>query len=150
MLTTEQSLKSERFIHDGLVRKTKLGISGLYDSWKQSKKVAPFFLAWPATAVQAQNGDYLTGVCRLELEDFPREEWRQRFLEAIQLTNAYAILLCEQHEKDIKLTLESPHGTHSWTIPVRLSGDVYTLGQAKEATDQDSLGLLWHRISGIA
>lgn len=134
--------EDERFIHDDLVRYTEGGIEKIYEMWKKDKKVPPFFLSWPANPVAAFDGTKLDGVCTLELPE-NKSKWSSLMKKAVQLTDAYAILLCEQRQEDVRVILESGHGTKSWTMPIQRRADVLFLGKPTTKVDTESIGLLW-------
>lgn len=140
---------SERFIHDELCRRSEKGVSSLRERWKTNGRVEPFFLAWPAEIVKAHDGSLINDVCKLELPEV-KEKWADLFRQAVELTKAYAILLCEQKEDGVKVILESPHGTRCWTLPVERHGDVYVLGKTSIKDNVESVGLLWRPNRGKA
>jgi len=141
--------KSERFIHDELCRRSEQGVASIQQIWKEQGKIGPFFLAWPAEIVKAHDGTPIEDICRLELPEV-KEEWSKLFQQAVELTKAYAILLCEQKEDGVKVILESPHGTRCWTLPIERHGDVYVLGKVNIKDDVESVGLLWRPNRGRA
>lgn len=141
---------SERFIHDDLCDQAEGGVKRLYEVWKKHKKIDPFLVTWPSTPVQAKDGTPIDGPCVLELYDVNREEWHPLILEALQKTSAYALLIAEQLPDEIKVILESQHGTRCWTLPITRSGDALILGNAQVTDDKECLGLLWRRTKAFA
>lgn len=133
---------SERFIQDALVQRAEEGIATLYDTWKRDKRIAPFTILWPATTVKDVQGVELEGPCLRELDE-DRTQWRRQMVEAIKLTNAYAMVLVQQRDDRVLVILESQHGSVNWVLPVYRSGDVFVLGQAKRSEGGEHIGLLW-------
>ncbi len=133
---------SERFIWDSLIKQAERGIKGLYTTWKRDRKISPFIITWPANAVTDSNGVELEGAVMRELTEDP-STWLEYTVEAIKLTNAYALLRVQQAAKSVKIILESQHGARCWTLPITRSGDVFVLGRPKSADNQEHIGLLW-------
>lgn len=133
---------SERFIHDDLLARAAAGVESLYRTWREEGRIDPFFIAWPAEPVQTREGSMIAGPCMLELPA-DRRTWNKKMLEAMRLTRAYAILLTEQRDEDVRVILESPHGARCWTVPIERHGDVRALGRASSQDDGPCLGILW-------
>lgn len=134
--------ENERFIYDSLVRYADGSVKKIYEIWKRKKKIDPFLLSWPATVVKAYDGSPINDICSLELPK-DQSEWPSMFRDTVRLTNPFAVLLCEQRDKDIHLIIESEYGTRSWTIPIQRRGDVTVLGRPDVKTDVESIGMLW-------
>ena len=141
-MPTADYYKSERFIWDELIRQTERGIQGLYRTWKRSKRIDPFLVLWPATTVKDQHGADIEGPVVRDLPD-DLSQWTQLMLEAIKLTNAYALLRVQQVSGKVSVILESHHGARCWTLPVRRSGDADVLGRPSWVDDQEHIGILW-------
>jgi len=139
---------SERFIHDELARRAEKGLSGLYKTWKTHRKIEPFLITWPADDKEASSGGKISGPCVLDLPTDNRDIWHDLMLGAIQATNAYAILVTEQRESDVRVVFESRHGALCWTIPIIRSGDVDVLKRPIVSTDGEHIGLLWKKGEG--
>jgi hypothetical protein len=135
-------ITSERFIHDSLIVRATEGVSSLYDSWKEKGSIESFLLTWPAEEVRAHDGNVVNDVCRLELPE-DRTRWNKLIMKAVQITKAYAFLLVEQREKDIRAILESHHGTRCWIIPIEDHAGLKILGRVTHRDDLESVGLLW-------
>lgn len=133
---------SESFIWDELIRNAEAGIKGLYNTWKRAKRIDPFVIVWPATTVTDKDGIELEGAVVRELNPDPAT-WTKHILEAIKLTNAYALLRVHQHDRNVKAILESQHGARCWTLPINRHGDVDVLGRASFEDNQECVGLLW-------
>lgn len=134
--------RSERFIWDNLKVQAATGIATLYETWKLRGKIEPFVLSWPAETILDDNGIPLEGSCLLELPD-DQSRWNETILHFARKTKAYALLLTEQREGEVRSILESHHGTRSWSIPVQISGDIRTLGAAVTKDDTHKVGVLW-------
>lgn len=139
---------SERFIQDALIQRAEVGISTLYDTWKQEGRISPFIILWPATAIRDHQGVELEGPCLREL-DQDKGQWRKQMAEAIGLTNAYALLLVQQRAQQVLVILESQHGVVNWDLPIQRSGDVFTLGRSRRVGDE-YVGLLWRPTSQLS
>jgi hypothetical protein len=141
---------SERFIQDALVHRVSGAIPKLFEYWRVHHRIDPFLLTWPANTVLDVRGAPVNDTCKLDLKDIPQERHQTTILEAIRLTDAYALFFVEQKATEVVAILESKHGTHSWHFAVQRSGDVSILGQPTEKTDVDSVGLLWAPKRGAA
>lgn len=139
----DEYITSERFIHDQLVKQADSSVRTLYKSWAKSKRIDPFLVTWPAETVMSKEGVPIEGACVLELKPFPPEERRKRIMEALRLTSAYALLLVEQHENEVRAILESKHGAHSWHLALKKRGGDVTLGNVTSQQNQSYVGLLW-------
>lgn len=139
----DTSIAREHPFHDSLIRQAAAGVSAIYNNWKKDRYIDPFFLAWPSEEVTGSDGAKIRDVCTLDLREHPKAEWPRLMREAIQLTSAHALLLCEQRENDISVILESTQGTRAWSIPIIRSGDVRILGKASYKDNVESVGLLW-------
>jgi hypothetical protein len=137
---------SERFIWDRLKRDAERGLSGIYKTWKLSGKIEPFLISWPAEVILDDKGLPTDAPC---LRNLPSDEslWTSAIVTFAQKTKSYALLVAEQldDKREVRVTLESHHGTRSWTLPILISGDIRTLGDAVVQDDVHKIGVLWNR-----
>lgn len=133
---------SERFIWDSLIRQAEKGVGTLQSMWRKNKCIPPFLVTWPANPVKAEGGSIITGTVLRKLENDP-STWLQAAVEAIKLTDAYALLRTHQEAGLVRVILESQHGARSWTLPIVRSGDVNVLGKPEISVDGLHIGLLW-------
>jgi hypothetical protein len=141
-MSTPDYIKSERFIWDSLRTTAAASIPGLYKAWKQAGKIEPFVMAWPGETILDDNGLRLEGVCMLDLPT-NKSSWSSTLRHLTERTKAYALLLTEQLEGEVRVILESHHGTRSWSIPVHVSGDIKVLGTPSFKDDTHRIGILW-------
>lgn len=134
--------RSERFIWDNLKVQAAAGIVSLYKAWRTEGKIRPFLISWPSETILDDNGIPLQGTCLLDLPD-KQEQWSETIRKFAVKTKAYALLLTEQHSSEVRIILESHHGTRSWSIPILVSGDVRTLGTASSKDNTHKIGILW-------
>lgn len=142
-VTEEEYYTSERFIHDELVRRAEDTLYSLYDTWRQQKSIQPFLLCWPAGPVTANNGASISGPCVLELPPEGRDQWHNLILGSVRATGAYALLLVEQKESHIQVTLESQHGAHCWKMQIVQRGVDRILKQPTPTVNEEHVGVLW-------
>jgi hypothetical protein len=133
---------SEAFIWDDLRAKAAESLASIYDCWRRWRKVDPFLIAWPAQMVLDDECKPITGACLHELSGDPKS-WKTTFRSFAEKTHAYALLFAEQREKDVRVIIESHHGTRSWTIPIYRSGDVTVLGDPLVEDNAHRIGVLW-------
>lgn len=138
--------KSERFIWDRLKNDAARGLDSIYKTWKRVGRVDPFIISWPAETILDDNGLPTTDPC---LRDLPQDEslWPAVIVTFAQKTKSYAMLLAEQLEKqrEVRVVLESHHGTRSWTLPILVSGDIRALGDPVMQDNVHKIGILWTR-----
>ena len=134
--------RSERFIWDHIRGLAASGVPTLYATWKKAGKVEPFVLSWPAETILSDEGVPTEGTCLLSLPEDVKL-WSSTIRAFAAKTKAYALLLTEQLQDEVRVTLESHHGTRSWSLPIRRSGDIRTLGPVQVKDDTHKIGLLW-------
>lgn len=134
--------RSERFIWDNLKVNAATGITSLYKSWRQKGRVEPFAISWPSETILDDSGLPLQGSCLIDLPS-DHAQWNQTLVKFVGRTKSYALLLAEQLPREIRVILESHHGTRSWVIPILISGDIRTLGTASIHDNVHKIGILW-------
>lgn len=134
--------KSERFIWDNLRVQAASGVPGIYKTWKLMGRVEPFLMAWPSEPVLDDVGIPIEGTCLLDLPK-NTSSWSATIRSFAKKTKAYALLLTEQLESEVRVILESHHGTRSWSVPILVSGDIRTLGAPVVKDDTHRIGILW-------
>ena len=133
---------SERVIWDNLKTLAEAGVKDIHRQWKVKRSIEPFAIVWPAQPILDSQGITVKGACSIDL---PRDTaaWSETLRQLVHMTEAYALLLVEQRDTDIQVILESHHGTRSWTIPIRQSGDVRVLGDPIVQDNTNRIGILW-------
>lgn len=140
---------SERVIWDNLKKYAEAGVKSLYEQWKTKGSIDPFAVTWPGTTIFDLGGLPVTGPCTIELKR-AIGSWSVTLRRLVEITDAYALLLVEQKDNDLQVILESHHGTRSWTIPIRQSGDVRVLGDPTIQDNVNRIGILWEPRSSPA
>ena len=103
-------------------------------------------LAWPATAIKDDKGKDIESVVSLEV---PAEVPLMKALkDIITRTNAYAILVCDSTEDELRVVIESHHGVRAWTTDIKRHGDVRVLGDTKVRNGTGGFNLLWKKQQG--
>jgi len=131
----------ERPIHNELLRRAEAGLDTVTDSWRKFGKVLPFMLSWPAEDISDDKGVPITDVVAVLMPD-SHTEWSQHMRKLVLRTKPYALLLCEQREREVVVIFESQHGTKSWHFPIITTGNSF-LGNRTAKTDVESIGILW-------
>lgn len=147
-MPTREYYRSERFIWDNLKAQAATGLVSLYKTWKLRSKIEPFLLSWPSETILDDNGLPLEGTCLLDLPE-DQSGWPSTIAHFARRTKAYALLLTEQRPKEVRVILESHHGTRSWLIPILISGDIRLLGTAVIKDDTHKIGVLWRGITQL-
>lgn len=135
-------LRSERFIHTELIARCLNTVTQIGALWKEFKKIYPTLLIWPTDSVKTTTKERFSGVVFTELPDDP-ELRRIRIVEAAKQCNAYGLLLTEQLEQDVRLILETRHGTRTWRYPIKHHGDIQVLGAPIVRDNAESIGIKW-------
>ncbi len=135
-------LRSGRFIHDELATRCLNVIRQIHELWKEYRQVYPTLLLWPMDGVKATTKERFSGVVFTELPDDPPLR-RAKIVEAAKQCNAYGLLLTEQLEHEVRVILETPHGTRTWRIPIKNHGDVQVLGTPIVRDNTESIGIRW-------
>lgn len=134
---------AQRILHENILVHLKSSIESLFGSWKKYKKIEPFAMSWPLEILRTEDGKKIDGPILLRLSDEKEEHWRGLILELIRRTDAFAVLLAEQKDDEVRVTFESQCGSKCWRLPIAQSGDVRILRQPKVSEDKEYLGYLW-------
>lgn len=110
--------------------------------FRRQKRIYPTLLIWPADTVKATDGTQFSGVVFTELPEDPARR-KEEVKSAILRTGAWAALVTEQLESDIRMLFESGHGTRTWRFPIKNHGDIQILGRAVAQDNTESIGVLW-------
>jgi hypothetical protein len=137
------NLKNEKFIWDNIVERVeKVSIPRVHKMWKEDRRIPTMLFSWPS--VHLRSSDNKTTITHLVSFVPPREvNLMDSALFFARKTEAYALLLVRREGNEIKIVVESAHGSKSWKIPVERHGDVEVLGKAKAAENADHIGILW-------
>lgn len=136
-------ITSERFIHDGLIRKTGEALETLPASYTANGRIEPFVFLWPSEKVQADDGGTINDIVLLDLPQ-DKKTWPTLIARAMERTKAYALCLVQETEGAVRALLESPHGTYLWTYRRKYRGGYYALVLEDSQQNVERLGLLWH------
>jgi hypothetical protein len=135
-------ITSERFIHDGLIKKTGEALETLTESYSANGRIEPFLFFWPAEKVHADNGVEVTDIILLELPK-DKNSWATLIVRAMERTKAYALCLVRETPDGASALLESPHGTYLWVYRKKYRGGYYALELDSTRQNEEHLGLLW-------
>lgn len=140
----ENYIRSERFIHDDLLKKAEDIVVTVRDLWRTQRKVEPYVVAWPGENIRADDGEIITHavLCPIPME-FDRARRMQALQQVVERTKAYGLLFVEQKENSILVLFETRHGARSWCIPLTWHGDIQVPGQAEVKNNGECVGLLW-------
>lgn len=142
-------ITSENSIHEGLLEESKAMVEHIYTVWSTQKKMPALAFTWPATTVFSDDGIPIDRIVSLTLPD-ESEERSKALRYMVERTKAYGLFVIDPKDDEIKAVLETPHGSRSWTIKVRRSGDVKILSRPTVQDNVESIGLLWRRSVGTA
>jgi hypothetical protein len=137
-------IRSERFIHDDLVKKAEDIVVTVRNLWRTQRQVDPYVVTWPGEDIKADDGEVITHavLCPIPAE-FDRARRMQALQQIVERTKAYGLLFVEQKENSILVLFETRHGARSWCIPLAWHGDVQVPGQAEVKNNSECVGLLW-------
>ena len=131
-----------RFIHEELLRRCETLADRVIKLFRNDKRIYPHLLIWPSDTVRATDDTQFSGVIFTELSEDPALR-KEEVKNAILRTAAFAALVTEQLETDIRMIFESGHGTRTWRLPIKNHGDIQILGRAVQHDNAESIGVLW-------
>lgn len=130
----QEYFANERFIHDELVRRAARIVEALPRRVKEDGEVKDQVFIWPSKPITLADGEEHDGVLLGGLD--PDQDLAQLGREY----HAYGILVVRQRGSEVKSTLETPHGTRTWTQKLNLRGDIRVLSFPIAQDDVDALG----------
>jgi hypothetical protein len=136
-------IKSERFIHDGLLVRCGRVMKKSYDQWHQGLRFS-IAIFWPASAVMSDSGDLIDSASFLPLPE-ERDQWLKQIVGATTRMKAYALLVVELNDKEVFARFESQHGARSWRSLPERHGDIRVLGTEVIHDDAEHVGVLWRK-----
>lgn len=142
----KEILAREKFIWDDLIADGKKMIGMVREMWRKDRKIPRMMFSWPSEHLESVEGKTVTHIVSFAV---PKE--LNTFEAAVGMTKAtkaYALLLVEQEESDVRILLESFHGTRCWRLPIRRHGDIDVLEKENASEDTETLGILWRRSVG--
>jgi hypothetical protein len=121
-----EDIKSERFIHDSLLKRAEEVLEAVRKGWNKGEKIEALVIAWPGEGVRTDDGKYIEGPCLGVLGPVPEKLRPAAIGEFARRTRAYALLFLEPKAKEeVRAVFESPHGAREWSIPLERHGDVW-------------------------
>lgn len=139
---------SERFIWDDLLRRGEAVARRAKKIFDQQGSINTTILSWPSKTIKGDDGKDINRIVALAVpKNIPI---KRALIDMTKRTFPYALLLTEVQNDELKIILESHHGTRSWRFPIQRKGDVLRLGEGVTKDDVDSIGILWKRhASGV-
>lgn len=138
----QEYIQTGRFIHDELLRRCEPLTAKVIQMFRRDKFIHPTLLIWPADTVKTIDGDFFSGVIFTELSQHA-ESRKLEIKNAILRTAAFAALVTEQVDEDIRMIFESGHGTRTWRLPIKDYGGVQVLERTPPRDNTESIGVLW-------
>lgn len=92
--------------------------------------------------METLNGAPFSGAVFSDLPTDPALR-KERVKNAVTQTGAYALLVAEQLEGEVRAIFESQHGSRTWRLPLKDHGDVRVLGTPVVRDNAESIGVLW-------
>lgn len=138
----QEYIQTGRFIHDELLRRCEPLTAKVIQMFRRDKLIHPTLLIWPADTVKTTDGNFFSGVIFTELPK-EAEARKQEIKNAILRTAAFAALVTEQVDSDIRMVFESGHGTRTWRLPIKDYGGIQVLERTPPRDNAESLGVLW-------
>ncbi len=145
---SKEYLEQEDFIWRDLIDYAKHALTVVRAAWRRDRDYPRVLIAWPAEHLHFESGRVIKNTVSLAVPAHMTS--RAAAIEMARQTGAYALLLVERHEKELKVILESPHGTRCWHLPLERHGDVVMLGRETLSEDLDHIGVLWQPAMGAA
>lgn len=136
-------IASKQVIHDNLLERCERLIAKYRELWAQGDKAEPAIFTWPSEVLHADDsGTPVNDICCCKL-DADRNKWPDTIRGVAERTKAFAVLVMDPRETEVRFLFESPKGTRAWTIPIQRHGDVSVLGKVRREDGAARTGLLW-------
>ncbi len=134
--------KSDRFIHDELIRRCNYPIVDLPNLLRDYGKVEPTILLWPEESLPTLGGGKFSGVI---FSSLPHDQAaRRRFIQAAaEQCRPFGIFVVEQLGDCVRAIFESRLGTRTWRLQLRDLDNQKTLGAPAIRDNAESIGVLW-------
>jgi hypothetical protein len=124
-----------------LIVKTQATADKVREIWAKQRTMKNVLVGWVSEPIKDRRGDVITDSIVMDLPDGPVDQ--KLVATFAKKIRAYAILLVERKEREIRLTLESPQGCRVWTLPLVRHGDIWALGKTVVDTKPtETLGIL--------
>jgi hypothetical protein len=147
IFVNKEYITSEQFIWDDLLARAKFANKQVQQTWKKRRKIPVMVLAWPAVTIHDDNDKPINSIVSLEVpEGIPLQK---ALKDLIVRTKAYAILVCDSTNEELRVVLESHHGVRSWITSIRHHGDVRVLEDTRVQDGVGGFGLLWRKERGL-
>ena len=137
----KEDLAREDFIWKDLITRGHYMVKLTRNMWRKDRAVPRMLFSWPATHLHTSKGETITHLVSFAIPD--GVTIRDAAAKLTRRTNAYALLLVAREGDDVKVILESAHGSRAWVLPVVRHGDVEVLEKEKASTDTEYIGILW-------
>lgn len=140
----KEILARENFIWRDLIRDGQKAVKLARELWKKNRSIPRMLFSWPAEHVRAADGKTITHLVSFAIPD--EMGTAKAAIMLAKDTKSYALALVERDGSDLRVLLESMHGTRCWRVPIKRHGDVEVLGKDSAPTvDTESIGVLWRR-----
>jgi hypothetical protein len=126
-------------IHQDLAEEASWGLPALYDNWAKDQRIKPFMVVWPSKTIKFE-GQVVNDAVPFQLPEDPGAR-KEAVATYAKRASAWALLVVEQRTESVVVIFESPVGTKSWHLPISRHGDVKILGDPKEFTNVDYIGV---------
>jgi hypothetical protein len=125
-MTFFQDIKSERFIHDSLLKRAEDMLEAVRRSWNQGEEIDPLVVSWPGEGIRTDDGRLIDGPCIGNLRPVLEKKRPAAIAEFARRTKAYGLLFIEPRAKvEVRAVFETPHGAREWSIALERHGDVW-------------------------
>jgi hypothetical protein len=139
----KEILAREKFIWDDIIERGSRAVQMVKDLWRKKQSVPRFIFVWPSEKLATTDG---SGTHITHYVTFPIPEEMNVHAAAVLCAKnlkPYAMLAVEREGTDVKILLESFHGTRCWRLPIRRHGDVEVLEKESVSSNVERLGILW-------
>lgn len=137
-----QHIRDTRVLWEKIVAQGELVVASVRKLWRAERRIDRVLFSWPREPIEDDKGRWISALVTYQPPESQPNRTAAR--DMVKRTRACAVLLVEQREKDVRILLESPHGSRCWTLPIRWQGDVRVLTKAAVVADTESLGALWN------
>lgn len=146
LIVSEKSIiDPEKAIWAELIIKGQMAAERVREIWAKERTVGNMVMSWVREVIYDRQGKPINDTVVLEL---PTGAVSKNILARfVAKTKAFAFLVVERRDKEVRLTLESEHGCVIWVMPIERHGDIWVLGNEKAKRNPtaggEAVGLLW-------
>jgi len=131
---------------ESIIDSAEFAVGRIKEEWRKKQKFPRMIISWPIESVETDDGAMVDLVTMHVPDNIPTYK---AAVDITDRTKPYALLVIDRTEKELKVILESFHGTRCWTFSIERHGDMLVLDKETATANRECLGLLWRKSKGI-